>query len=63
MLTNLENLQAEVAYVIKEKIAGNPLETEDLYLYSKTSTEGMVKYLELVPPAEIQLAKEIMESN
>ena len=31
ILTNLENLQAEVAYLIKETNAGNPLETEDLY--------------------------------
>jgi hypothetical protein len=62
ILTNLENLQAEVSYLIKEKNAGNNLETEDLYLYSDSCNSGMVKYLELVPPTEIKLAKEIFGS-
>ena len=62
ILTNLENLQAEVAYLIKETTAGNPLETEDLYLYSNICTDGMTKYLDLVPPMEIKIAKEILAS-
>jgi hypothetical protein len=63
VLTNVENLQAEVAYMIKEQKAGNPLETEDLYLYAKICKEGMVKYLELVPPGEMKLAAEILASS
>lgn len=63
ILTNLENLQAEVAYVIKEMQAGNAIEMEDLLLYSETCKTGMVKYLELVPPIEIKLAKEILAST
>ena len=62
-MTNLENLQAEVAYMIKERKAGNELEIEDLYLYSDICKDGMVKYLELVPPAEIKIAKEIVASR
>lgn len=60
VLTNLENLQAEVAYMIKEKGLGNPLEFEDLFLYSDLCKKGMVKYLELVPPGELQIAKDLM---
>jgi hypothetical protein len=63
ILTNLENLQAEVAYLLKEMKAGNELETEDLYLYSNICKDGMVKYLELVPPIEIKIAKEIIASR
>ncbi len=63
VLTNVENLQAEVAYMIKEKKAGNPLETEDLYLYTKACNEGMVKYLELVPPGEMKIAAELLASS
>jgi len=63
ILTNLENLQAEVAYLIKERKAGNELEIEDLYLYTDICKDGMVKYLELVPPAEIKIAKEIVASR
>ncbi len=62
VLTNIENLQAEVTYLIKEIKAGNELETEDLYLYTQTCKDGMVKYLELVPPAEIKIAKEFIAS-
>lgn len=63
ILTNLENLQAEVTYLIKEQKAGNELETEDLYLYTKICKDGMVKYLELVPPGEMTLAKQIIATS
>ena len=63
MLTNIENLQAEVTYIIKEQKAGNPLETDDLFLYTKTCNDGLVKYVELVPPAELKLATDIMGSS
>ena len=63
ILTNLENLQAEVTYLIKEQKAGNELETEDLYLYTKICKDGMIKYLELVPPGEMTLAKQIIATS
>lgn len=63
ILTNVEALQAEVTYLIKEqkKIESGeekgPLETEDLYKYAKSSISSMKKYLELVPPAELELGR------
>ena len=63
VLTNIENLQAEVAYLIKEKKAGNPLETEDLYSYCNICKDGMSKYLDLVPPMEVKIAQEIMAAR
>jgi len=63
VLTNIENLQAEVAYLIKEGKAGNELEVDDLYMYAKSCADGMVKYLELVPPGEIKIAKDLVSSR
>lgn len=63
VLTNVENLQAEIAYLIKEMKASNALETEDLYVYSILCKDGMVKYMELVPPAELKIAQEILASK
>lgn len=63
ILTNVENLQAEVAYLIKERKAGSPLETEDLYLYAKIAKDGMKKYLDLVPPSERTAAEKIVSSD
>ena len=63
VLTNLENLQAEVTYLRKEKHTGGPLETEDLYSYSTLVKEGMVKYLELVPPGELRRGKEYLAES
>jgi len=63
VLTNVENLQAEVAYCIKEQKAGNALETEDLYLYAKICKDGMVSYVDLVPPGELKIAKEILSAR
>ena len=63
ILTNVEALQAEVTYLIKEqkKIESGetkgPLETEDLYEYARTSSVSMKKYLDLVPPAELDLGR------
>jgi len=63
ILTNIENLQAEVTYLIKERKAGNPPEVEDLYLYTKLAKDGMKKYLDLVPPPELTAAEKILSSN
>jgi len=63
ILTNVENLQAEVVYLIKEQKAGNPPETEDLYKYAKIAKDGMKKYLDLVPPSERTAAEKIFSSS
>ena len=57
ILTNLENLQAEVTYLLKTKEYS---ETEDLFSYSKICVQGMEKYLDLVPPPEVEMAKNIL---
>ena len=59
VLTNIEALQAEVTYLLKEQKLGNELETEDLYQYSRVAKEGMVKYLNLVPPGELTAGREL----
>lgn len=69
ILTNVESLQAEVTYLIKEqkKISSGeqtgPLETDDLYEYANTASVSMKKYLDLVPPAELELGKKYFTSN
>lgn len=69
ILTNVESLQAEVAYLIKEqkKITSGeeagPLETDDLYEYAKTASISMKKYLDLVPPAELELGRKYFALN
>ena len=69
ILTNVESLQAEVTYLIKEqkKITNGeetgPLETEDLYEYAKTASLSMKKYVELVPPAELELGRKYLTSS
>lgn len=60
ILTNLENLQAEVIYLLKEKKARNPLDTSDLFEYSKLCADGMQKYIELVSPMEIEMATKLI---
>mmetsp|Transcript_8224 Transcript_8224/g.12239 ORF Transcript_8224/g.12239 Transcript_8224/m.12239 type:complete len:275 (-) Transcript_8224:128-952(-) len=66
ILNNLESLQAEVSYLIKERNSGEEkLETDDLYEYSRKISKGFQDYLALVPPAEIEAAMEMirMEKN
>jgi hypothetical protein len=59
MLGNIENLQAEVDYVL-----GHPDEdTNDLYEYARVATSIMQKYLELVPPRELEKAKELLAAS
>lgn len=57
LLTNLENLAAELEYLIK-----NDDDVEDLYKYSNAVVAAMQKYLNIAPPgvledAQRQLAK------
>jgi len=59
ILTNLENLQAELDYLLK-----TPEEsTDDLLMYSKTCKEAMDRYLQLVPPSQLKKARELMTSS
>jgi hypothetical protein len=63
ILTNLESLQVEVDYLLKEEKSGKSekdLDTSDLIEYSKGCIVNMQKYLELVPPQEIQVARDLL---
>lgn len=63
VLDNVEALQAEVAYLIKEIKGGGELETEDLYKYSENARDGMRRYLELVPPGELKMGRELFAAK
>ena len=75
LLTNLEDMNAEVAYLVKvlekEKsdddvvVVGGEggLDLEDLFGFVKDAKEGMVKYLDLVPPRELEAARLKFNSN
>jgi hypothetical protein len=55
ILTNLDDLQAEVDYLLK-----NPDETlEDATKYASATTTAFKKYLTLVPPDELERAKRL----
>jgi hypothetical protein len=59
VLTNIENLRAELEYLIKT----GETETDDLFTYADVATSAMKKYLAIVPPNELQQAKEILKSG
>ena len=59
VLTNMENLRAELEYLIK---SGED-ETEDLYSYADICTSAMKKYMANVPPKELKEAQRILESS
>jgi hypothetical protein len=59
VLTNVENLRAELEYLIK---SGETL-TEDLYSYADTAAGAMKKYLAIVPRNELQEAQQILGST
>jgi hypothetical protein len=54
VLTNMENLRSELEYLLK-----NPSETdfEDLFSFADTCTNAMKRYLEIVPPQELEQAR------
>ncbi len=61
ILDNIEALQAEVSFLLKEQKNGNSSEsTDDLRQYINKGKESMIKYLELVPPGEMKAAREIL---
>ncbi|KAL7525414.1 hypothetical protein ACHAXR_000993 [Thalassiosira sp. AJA248-18] len=68
LLTTIEDMRAEVQYLLKElgKLSDNGgvvvvgeggLELEDMFGLSKVANGGMVKYLDLVPPKELEAAR------
>lgn len=61
VLTNVEDLRAELTYLMKELNRGGAgeggVELDDLYSIVKMAKEGMVKYLDLVPPKELEAAR------
>ena len=59
VLTNVENLQAELDYLMKDSTPADE-STEDLLEYAKTIKTAMDKYLSIVPPNELQKAKELL---
>lgn len=59
ILTNIEALQAELAYLLKE----NDSDTEDLYKYSSNANSAMADYLKNVSPDEMSKAKELLASE
>ena len=58
VLTNVENLTAELEYLIKNQIRD---ETDDLYQYADIAVGAMTKYLSLVPPNELEEAQRILK--
>jgi len=59
ILTNMENLRAELEYLIK-----NEDETmDDLYMYADIVTSAMKKYLAQVPPNELKEAQRLLLSS
>ena len=59
ILTNLEALQAELEYLLKEK----ETDTEDLFKYSSNANSAMKDYLSNVSPYEMGKAKELLTAE
>ena len=56
ILTNIEDMRAELEYLIK-----NPDESDvDLKSLAASATNAMQRYLEVVPPNELQQAQELL---
>lgn len=62
VLTNLENLQAELDYLLKPSTPDTE-GPEDLYSYAQTAKTAMDKYLTLAPPNELKAAMEMIAST
>ena len=77
VLTSVEDMRAEVTYLLKQlsKMASGTkvvvggeegegvLDLDEISKLSKTAGEGMYKYLDLVPPEELEVAKAKFTSN
>mmetsp|Transcript_12558 Transcript_12558/g.20924 ORF Transcript_12558/g.20924 Transcript_12558/m.20924 type:complete len:289 (+) Transcript_12558:126-992(+) len=62
VLTNLENLQAELDYLLKPATPESE-SPDDLYGYAQTAKTAMDKYLTLAPPTELKKAMEMIASS
>jgi len=64
VLTNVENLQAELAYLLKDSTSSEDKEQpDDLLAYASSTKISMDKYLELVPPGQMKLAQQMLAKN
>jgi len=71
VLTNLEDMNAELQYLLREleknkntAVGGEGgLGLEDLYGFVKGAKQGMIKYLELVPPNELETARSMFKTQ
>jgi len=64
MLTNIEYLQAEVTYLLRDTTPESEKEKpDDLFMYSKAAKEAMDKYMELVPPGDLVQAMRQMQTG
>lgn len=59
VLTNMENLRAELEYLIKS----DESDTEYLYQYADICTSAMEKYLAQVPPTELKKAQSLLSAE
>lgn len=57
ILTNVEDLQAEIAYLLKNRDES----PEDAVSLAKNASQAMRRYLEVVPPSELREAKELLK--
>jgi hypothetical protein len=62
ILTNMENLRAELEFLIKTTEEENE-SMEDLYTYADIVTSAMKKYLAQVPPNELKEAQQALASS
>ena len=62
ILTNIEALQAEISFLLKEMTLEKSIPIDDLYRYSEEAKSGMLKYLELVSPIERQMAESLLRN-
>ena len=65
ILTNIEDMRAEVKFLLKE-LEKNGVdeavnELDEIYGLNKVANEAMKKYLDLVPPNELKSARGIFE--
>lgn len=59
ILTNMENLRAELEYLLK---SGDP-EVDDLFKYANVVNDNMANYLTIVPPSELEEARRLLSKS
>jgi len=59
-LTNIEDLQAELEYLMAHPEDDSD---EDLQRYATAASDAMQRYLEVVPPKELQEANELLKKQ